>query len=61
MNKLNKVQIKKLNSFQYTSTKIRYLHSLNFTPSEIKNELHIIYQFVNNILKVKVKNPKETF
>lgn len=61
MNKLNKVQNKKLNSFKYTSTKIRYLHSLNFTKSEIRNELKIIYQFVRNILNNKVKDPKETF
>ena len=61
MNKLNKVQNQKLNSFKYTSTKIRYLHSLNFTNSEIKNELNIIYQFVRGILNNNVKNPKETF
>ena len=61
MNKLNKVQNKKLNSFKYTSTKIRYLHSLGFTNSEIKNELNIIYQFVRNILNNKVKQTKETF
>lgn len=61
MNKLNKVQKSKLNSFQYTSSKIRYLHSLGFTNSEIKNELKIIYQFVRNVLNMNVKQPKEQF
>ena len=60
MNKLNKVQNSKLNSFQYTSSKIRYLKSLGFTNSEIKNELKIIYQFVRNVLNMNVKNPKES-
>ena len=59
MNKLNKIQKSKLNSFKYTSSKIRYLHSLNYTNSEIKNELNIIYQFVRNVLNQNVKNPKE--
>ena len=61
MNKLTKTQSTKLQSFKYTSTKIRYLNSLGYTQSQIKNELKIIYQFVNNILKSNVKNPKETF
>ena len=62
MNTLTKTQSTKLNSFKHTVTKIRYLHSLNFTNSEIKNELKIIYQFVYNVLNNKVpKNPKETF
>lgn len=62
MNTLNKTQSTKLNSFNHTSTKIRYLNSLGFTNSEIKNELKIIYQFVYNVLNNKLpKNPKETF
>ena len=61
MNKLNQNQNTKLQSFKYTSTKIRYLHSLGFSTSEIKNELKIIYQFARNILNNKVKTPKETF
>lgn len=62
MKTLNKKESTKLNSFKHTSTKIRYLHSLDFNNSEIKNELKIIYQFVYNVLNNKVpKNPKETF
>lgn len=61
MNKLNKTQVSKLNSFQTTSAKIRYLNYLGWSNSEIKNELKIIYQFVRNVLKMDVKNPKENF
>lgn len=59
--KLNKVQNNKLSTFQYTSTKIKYLHSLGMDRSQIKSELKIIYQWVNGVLNQKVKNPKETF
>jgi len=61
MNKLNKVQRNKLNTFTTTSGKIRYLNYLGWTNSEIKNELKIIYQFVRNVLKMEVKTPKENF
>ena len=60
MNKLNKVQNTKLNSFKYTSSKIRYLHSLGWSTSEIKTELKIIYQFARNVLNQNVKTPKES-
>ncbi len=59
MVKLNKTQAKKLSGFQYTSTKIRYLHKLGYSKSEIKNELKIIYQFVRGVLNNPVVNPKE--
>ncbi len=61
MNKLNKSQKSKLNSFQTTSGKIRYLHYLGWSNSEIKNELKIIYQFVRGVLNTNVKTPKENF
>ena len=61
MNKLNKAQKNKLDSFAYTSTKIRYLNHLGYTRSEIKSELKIIYQFVRGVLEMNVKQPKESF
>lgn len=62
MNTLTKNQSTKLNSFKHTVTKIRYLKSLGFENSEIKNELNIIYQFVYNVVTNKMpKNPKEKF
>ncbi len=61
MSKLTKTQSSKLDSFKYTSTKIRYLHSLGWSTSDIKNKLNIIYQFARNIINSNVKDPKESF
>jgi len=59
--KLKKDQIDKLNTFQYTTTKIKYLASFNIKPYHIAKYLNIRPQFVSNVLNHKVKNPKETF
>lgn len=59
MTKLNKAQKTKLDSFSTTSAKIRYLHSLEWTRSEIKDQLGIRYQHVRNVLITPVKNPKD--
>ena len=56
---LTKAQRSKLDSFETKSAKIRYLDSKGYTRSQIKDELKIIYQFVRNVLEMKVKNPKE--
>jgi len=61
MNKLNKTQKVKLNSFNKTSTKIRYLTKLGWNRSEIKNELKILYQHVRNVQITPIKNPSEKF
>ena len=61
MNKLNKSQKTKLDSFSKTSTKIRYLTKLNWSRSEIKNELKILYQHVRNVQITPIQNPTEKF
>ncbi len=55
--KLSKAQKTKLATMTTTSGRIRYLNSLGWSRSEIKDELKIIYQFVRNVLKMSVKNP----
>ena len=59
MNKLNKTQNTKLNSFTTTSGKIRYLKKLNYTRGESSTILKIRYQWVNNVWNTNVKTPKE--
>ncbi len=59
-NKLSSAQTKKLSSYSYKSSKIRFLNSLGWTKSEIAKELGIIYQHVRNVLNTPVKSPKET-
>ena len=56
-NKLNKSQVAKLSLMTTKSGKIRYLNSLGWSRSEIKNHLGIIYQHVRNVLEMSVKNP----
>ncbi len=56
---LNKKCEENLKSLQYTSTKIRYLVKLGFSPMDIKRKLNIIPQHVYNELDRKCKNPKE--
>ena len=63
--KLNKVQTQKVNSFKTWSAKIRYLHSLEFSQGDISRYLTtpnklVRFQWVNNVLKTKVKTPKES-
>ena len=58
---LTKDQEKKLESFKYTSTKIRFLSSLGFDRGPISKILSIRYQHVRNVLLQKVKNPIESF
>ena len=61
MTTLTKTQKSKIDSFEYTSTKIRYLKSLGFKNYTISKILNIRPQMVSNILNHNVKNPKETF
>lgn len=55
--KLSKVQKTKLSTMTTKSGKIRYLRSLGWSRSQIKDEVGVIYQFVRNVLEMKVKNP----
>ena len=55
--KLSKSQKTKLDTMTTKSGEIRYLNSLGWSRSEIKNHLGIIYQFVRNVLLTKVKTP----
>ena len=55
--KLSKVQATKLSSMTTKSGKIRYLHSLGWSRSEIKDKVGVIYQFVRGVLNTSVKNP----
>lgn len=58
MSNISKAQKAKLAKCQTTSGRIRYLKHIGWTRSEIKNELKIIYQFVNNVWNQAVpKNP----
>ena len=59
MTKLNKSQKTKLNSLPTTSSKIRFLTSLEWTRSEIKNELNILYQHVRNVQITPIKNERK--
>lgn len=61
MKKLNKSQRFNLESFSTKSAKIRYLNSMDWTRSEIRDELQILYQHVRNVLITPIKNPKESF
>lgn len=56
--KLSKAQASKLGSLPTTSAKIRYLTSLDWSRSEIRDELGILYQHVRNVQITPVKNPK---
>ena len=47
-----------LSSFTTTSSKIRYLASLNKTRSEIAKMLNIRYQHVRNVLITPIKKQK---
>ena len=68
MNKLNNKQSERLQSFTTVSGQIRYLHSLEFTRSEIQTKIklcglnrNIRYQHVRNVLITPIKNPKEKY
>lgn len=54
----NKIDQIDLTNYSTTSSKIRYLHSLNFTRGQISKHLNIRYQHVRNVLITPVKNPK---
>ncbi len=56
--KLNKAQSKKLNGLPTTSAKIRYLTSLDWTRSEIKDQLGILYQHVRNVQITPITNQR---
>ena len=55
---LNKSQRTKLAGLPTTSARIRYLTSLDWTRSQIKDELHILYQHVRNVQITPVKNQR---
>ena len=61
MNKLSTAQNTKLDSFKHRSTKIRFLLSLKWTRSEIRDKLGCLYQHVRNVEVTPVKNPIEKF
>ena len=56
--KLTKAQTSKLDKLPSTSAKIRYLTSLDWTRSQIKDKLNIRYQHVRNVQITPVKNPR---
>lgn len=60
MTNQTKVDIKDVDLSHLTtmSSKIRYLDSLGFTRSEIKNKLNIRYQWVRNVLITPIKKQK---
>ncbi len=55
---LNKSQQSKLSGLPTTSARIRYLTSLNWTRSQIKDKLGILYQHVRNVQITPVKNQR---
>ncbi len=58
MANLSKTQKTKLAKCQTKSGQIRYLKTIGFTRSEIKNQVGVIYQFVNNVWNQPIpKNP----
>ena len=57
--KLTKAQATKLDSFQTTSAKIRFLHSLGNERGAIAKKLNIRYQHVRNVLITPIKKPRE--
>lgn len=48
-----------LKGFQFTSTKIRYLHSLGWPQGDIARYLEKRPQHISNVLGQKVTNPLE--
>ena len=58
--KLSKAQASKLARFGTKSAKIRYLHSLKWSRSDIAAKLGIRYQHVRNVLITPVKKAKES-
>lgn len=61
MKALTKAQSAKIASFETTSAKIRYLAHLGYDRGPSAKILGIKYQWVKNVLDMKVKTPKETF
>ena len=55
---LTKAQTSKLNGLPTKSAKIRYLHSMEWSRSDIARELGVRYQHVRNVLITPVKKPK---
>ena len=56
--KLTKSQLTHITGLPTTSSKIRYLDSLNYTRGQIAKYLGIRYQHVRNVLITPVKNPR---
>ncbi len=59
MNKLNKSQVTKLKNLPTTSSRIRYLTTLNWTRSQISKHLGILYQHVRNVQITPIKNERK--
>ena len=55
---LTKAQTNKLNTLPTTSSKIRYLDSIDMSRGDISRTLNKRYQHVRNVLITPVKNPK---
>lgn len=56
---LSKSQQAKIDSFQFTSTKVRYLAAQNMSTGDISRALGIRYQHARNVLNQTVKTPRE--
>ena len=59
MNTLTKEQTNTLSNLTTTSSKIRFLTSLDWTRSQIAKHLKIRYQHVRNVQITPVTNPKQ--
>ncbi len=57
--KLNAAQSKKLAGLPTTSARIRYLTSLDWTRSQIKDKLGILYQHVRNVQITPITNERK--
>lgn len=55
---LSSTQLTHYNTLTTTSSKIRYLSSLNYTTSQISTHLQKRYQHIRNVLITPIKNPK---
>lgn len=60
MSALTKAQASKLDSFETTSAKIRFLNSLDWTRGAIAKHLGIRYQHVRNVLITPVTKARES-
>ena len=59
--KLSKGQANTYDKMTTKSGRIRYLTSLGWSRSQIKDKVGVIYQFVRNVQKMSVKDPVDKF